>query len=190
MRRNRLAVIALLPAVALATGLVVPCAWAEPSESDEQNSVPEIPSVAEGFVPTPDQASVPDQGGPAREACDRFSAALALAAANYEEFAYATAGNGDYVNYDDPNVQRANVVGRTALREAASVARDAAAVAGLPPEVGDPMRDWSLHAAKLVLIMGLRGGGNSLNDAANELNGDADRVQLACAVSLGSSPAG
>ena len=43
------------------------------------------------------------------------------------------------------------------------------------------MRSWSLHATKLVLIMGLRGGGNSLNNTANDMNTDAHDAQMACA---------
>ena len=39
----------------------------------------------------------------------------------------------------------------------------------------------SLNAARLVLTMGLRGGGNALNSAATDLNQDARDVQMACA---------
>ena len=115
-------------------------------------------------------------------ACRQFGAALDLASSNYEDFAYATAGNGNAVNYQDPNVAQSNLLGRTALREAAGTALDAAGTPGLPGEVADPMRTWSLHATKLVLIMGLRGGGDSLNSAATELNTDANNVQMACAL--------
>lgn len=126
----------------------------------------------------------PDAGGSVAQACRLFDAAVNVAAANYEDFAYATAGTGDYVNYDDPTVQRANVVGRAALRAAAGTALDAAHTPGLPPEVADPMQSWSLHATKLMVVMGLRGGGNQLNSSATELNSDATAAQTACALAL------
>lgn len=146
--------------------IAAPAAWADPAD----------PGVDPGPVTV-----VSEGGGAVSDACKQFNAALNLAAANYEDFAYATAGNGNVVDYNDPTVDRANVVGRTALREAAAVALSASRTAGLPPEVSDPMQSWSLHATKLVLIMGLRGGGDSLNNAANQLNTDANAAQLACA---------
>jgi hypothetical protein len=81
----------------------------------------------------------------------------------------------------DPQVSNSNVVGRTALREAAGMALSASGTPGLPPEIATPMRKWSLNAARLVLTMGLRGGGDALNTAAADLNNDAREVQLACA---------
>lgn len=117
----------------------------------------------------------------AAEACKQFNAALNLAAASYDEFAYASAGGGDAVNYADQHVWQTNVVGRTALREAAHSALTASRTPGLPPEVSGPMRSWSLHATKLLVVMGLRRGGDSLNAAAEELNVDAQAGQLACA---------
>ena len=67
----------------------------------------------------------PDSGAVTVETSDGYrrpannsGAALNVAALNYEDFAYATAGNGNYVNYQDPTVGRwSNIVGRTALRE-------------------------------------------------------------------------
>jgi hypothetical protein len=166
---------------------IAPAASAEPGDDgiDGEAAVTDTGSAPMVFAPAAD-----DPAGPVADACNRFSTALALAAANYEEFAYATAGGGDYVNYQDPNVERSNIIGRTVLRESAAAAFGAASLPGVPPEVGDPMRDWSMHATKLVLIMGLRGGGDSLNNAANQLNDDADRAQLACAVSMGGGPTG
>lgn len=123
----------------------------------------------------------PAPAGPAVEACGQFGAALNLAATSYDDFAYATAGNGDTVDYADRNVWRTNVVSRTALREAAQSALSASRTPGLPPEVSDAMRAWSLRAAKLLVVMGLRGGGESLNLAATELNADALDAQMACA---------
>lgn len=126
-------------------------------------------------------AAPPDQGSGALGACSQFGAAISYAASNYEDFAYNSAGSGNLVNYRDPTVHDSNVIGRTALREAAAAAMSAANFPGVPPDVSSPMRSWSLHATKLVLIMGLRGGGNSLNNAANELNTDSHNAQLACA---------
>lgn len=119
------------------------------------------------------------------DACKLFNAALNVAAANYEDFAYATAGNGDYVDYGDPNVSRTNVVGRTALRQAAAAALSASRTPGLPPEAADPMRSWSLHATKLVLVMGLHGGGDSLNNSVAALNTEGGEAQMACALAAG-----
>jgi len=122
---------------------------------------------------------------PVAQACAQFDAALSVAAVNYEEFAYATAGNGNFVDYQDPNVEQSNVIGRTALRTAAATALAAAGTPGLPPDVASPMRSWSLRATKLIVIMGLRGGGDSLNATANQLNIDADEALLACAANGG-----
>ena len=154
-----------------------PTAWSDPVDSVDDSGVPDVPAAA-AVAPE----SAPD-GNPVSAACTQFGAALNLAALNYEDFAYATAGNGNSVNYADPTVLRSNVVGRTALREAAAVALSASRTPGLPPEVSDPMQAWSLHATKLVLVMGLHGGGDSLNSAASQLNTDASSAQMACALS-------
>jgi hypothetical protein len=103
------------------------------------------------------------------------------AATNYEDFAYSTAGAGNYVNYGDPSVSNSNVVGRTALREAATVAFSASATPGLQPEISGPMQSWSLNAAKLLLTMGVGAPGDALNSAATDLNTDSHNVQMACA---------
>lgn len=108
--------------------------------------------------------------------------ALDHAASYYEDFAYDSAGSGNSVNYDDPNVANANVFGRTALRESAAAAMSAASTPGLPNDVASPMRSWSLHAAKLLVIMGIRGGGDSLNSTADDMNTDANNAQMACAL--------
>lgn len=128
-----------------------------------------------------------DSGNPISDACGIFNAALNVAAANYDDFAYATAGNGDYVNYQDPEVGRTNVIGRTALRQSAAAALSASRTPGLPPEVSDPMRTWSLRATKLLLVMGLHGGGDTLNNSVLELNTIANDAQMACATKGGRS---
>ncbi|MDT5014092.1 MAG: hypothetical protein QOD39_252, partial [Mycobacterium sp.] len=74
-------------------------------------------------------------------------------------------------------------VGRTALRESASIAMQAAQTPGLDPSIANPMRVWSLGATKLLVMMGLRIPGDSLNSTANEMNNQAEQVQLACAAS-------
>ncbi|MGI9123894.1 MAG: hypothetical protein ACR2JM_03965 [Mycobacterium sp.] len=176
------ALLALLPAIAMN-----PTAWADPAD-------PAVDAAGEVAAPAPPVgppaaalAAAPLSeipGNPVSDACKQFGAALNLAASNYEEFAYATAGNGNYVNYGDPTVWRSNVVGRTALREAAATALAASRIPGLVPEVADPMRSWSLHAGKLLVIMGLHGGGDTLNDAATELNAEAASAQTACAMAM------
>ena len=167
------------------TFAAVPVASADPTTDTEadaaadpagEQQLPVLPAVSAAPVTT-------DDGNPASsEACKRFSVALNYAATNYEEFAYASAGNGNAVNYDDASVADYNVVGRTALRQAASEAMGASTTPGLQPEVSAPMRSWSLRATKLVLVMGLRGGGDTLNSTAENLNTDAHDVQMACAL--------
>ncbi|WP_234785292.1 hypothetical protein [Mycolicibacterium mucogenicum] len=73
------------------------------------------------------------------------------------------------------------MTGRTALRKAAAAAMTASTTPGLQPEIAAPMRAWSVDATKLLLIMGLRGGGDTLDNAATELNNDAYDAQTACA---------
>lgn len=163
----------------------VPAAWADPAEPAVDPGIPEVgvaaPVPAAGGPGPAPVAVASEVANPAAQACELFDAALNLAALNYDEFAYATAGNGNTVNYADPVVARSNVLGRTALREAAAAALSASRTPGLPPEISDPMQDWSLHATKLVLIMGLHRGGDSLNSAATQLNVDATNAQMACA---------
>lgn len=160
-----------------------------PAASADPVAVPP-PDPAAPAVPAPEAPAAPavdvepataDGGAASSDACKQFSVALNYAAANYEDFAYNSAGGGDVVNYADPNVQNSNVVGRTALREAAATAMNASMTPGLQPEISSPMQSWSLRATKLLLIMGLRGGGDSLNSAATNLNTDAHDVQMACA---------
>ena len=163
---------------ALGIGLaLLPVASADPTDAADPappapGPVADAPAIA---------APAADGENAAADACNQFSGALGYAATNYEDFAYATAGNGNSVNYADPQVSNSNVVGRTALREAAGVALTASGTRGLPPEIANPMRSWSMTAAKLLLIMGLRGGGDALNAAAADLNNSARDVQFACA---------
>ena len=114
------------------------------------------------------------------DACKLFNAALSVAAINYEDFAYATAGNGNYVDYKNPDVGRTNVIGRTALRQAAAAALSASQTAGLPPEVSGP--DAVMVAARhpLLLVMGPYGGGDTLNSSVAELNVIGHDGQMVC----------
>jgi hypothetical protein len=158
---------------------VVPTASADPNDPDQTAT----PAPGPG-APPPATVAAPVADGmnpAAADACKQFNTAVGYAATNYEDFAYATAGGGNLVNYNDPEVRDSNVVGRTALREAAAVALNASTTPGLPPEISAPMQSWSMNAARLVLVMGVRGGGDALNSTATDLNTDAHNAQMACA---------
>lgn len=118
---------------------------------------------------------------PAIAACRHFAAVLQMSSVHYNNFAYAIAGNGAHVDYQDPAVRHDNVDGRTALRTAAGEAMSTAGTPGLPPAIANSMRSWSWQAAKLAVAMGLRADGDTLNDSASELNTAAEGTQLACA---------
>lgn len=171
--------------IAFGIGLaVVPTASADPTDTTDTTDTDQTqaPSPIPGApAPTRFTATTTDETPAAADACKQFSAAMNYAASNYEDFAYATAGQGNLVNYGDPTVSNSNVVGRTALRQAAMLAMTASATPGLQPEISGPMQTWSLGAAKLLLTMGVGGGGDALNVAATDLNTDAHNVQLACA---------
>lgn len=155
---------------------------AAPGQADAQ-AVPQgpVPGGSVNPVQANANAAPGDDASPSVNACKQFSGALNMAAKNYEEFAYATAGGGNNVNYVDPNVQDSNVRGRTALREAAGAAMNASTTPGLAPEVSGPMQRWSMGATKLLVLMGVHGGGDSLNTAAIDLNNSAHDAQMACA---------
>ncbi len=176
---------------------VVPVASADPGDADqpqppapgaevfqETASAPG-PGVPPGPADAPKgvepQSNVLSTGDPTKDACDLFNKAVGYAAINYEDFADFSAGSGNSVNYLDPTVGNANVAGRTALRQSAAAALSASTIPGVPPEISAPMQSWSLNAAKLVLVMGVRGGGDALNSTATQLNTDAKTAQMACA---------
>jgi hypothetical protein len=132
--------------------------------------------------PAGSPAAIPDGADPATAAaCSQFKAAMGYAATNYEDFAYDTAGSGDYVDYNNPSVAWDNQPARTALRQAAAAALTASTTPGLGPDISAPMQSWSLNATKLLLVMGLRGGGDTLNSTATDMNTDAHNAQMACA---------
>jgi len=160
-------------AAAMAIQMTTGVAWADPADAGDP--------VGAG-APADASRVASQASNPVAQACKQFDQALSIAALNYQGFAYATAGNGDYVDYSDAEVKRSNVLGRTALRGAAAAALDASRMPGLPPEVSDPMQSWSVHATKLLFIMGLRRGGDALNESANQLNADAHNAKTACAI--------
>ena len=165
--------------IACGIGLIVPpAASADPTDTDQTGSPPPGPGTS---APTSFTAIATDETAPVASACKQFSLAMNYAAENYEDFAYATAGSGNYVNYGDPNVQDSGLVGRTGLREAIAAALNASMTPGLPPDVSAPMNSWSLNATKLLAIMAVHGGGDALNSAARDLNTDSHNAQLACA---------
>jgi hypothetical protein len=113
----------------------------------------------------------------AAQACGQFAAVLDGSSQYYGDFADSFEGS----SYGDPAVDSSNATGRTALREAAGLAMNTANTPGLSPDIADPMRTWSLNAAALLVKMGVRLPGESLNTTANTMNADAAKVQEACA---------
>lgn len=184
MRSSQLCGRALAAALLSGSALfAIPTAWADPDAQTVSPAPAPDPAPANVAAPDPAPLAAPDGPdiGAVTDACRQFGAALDYAASNYEDFAYNSAGSGNDVNYQDPNVASSNAIGRTALREAASAGMSAASTPGLPDDISAPMRSWSLHAAKLLVIMGIRGGGDSLNSTANDMNTDAKNAQMACA---------
>ena len=171
IRKGALVAVAAALAIQLSTGP----AWADPAAPADSGDPVGAGAPADASL----VASQADN--PVKQACKQFDRAIGIAALNYRGFAYATSGGGDYVDYSDPEVQRSNALGRTALRGAAAVALDASRTPGLPPEVSDPMQSWSVRATKLLFVMGLRRGGDSLNENATQLNVHAYDAQMACA---------
>lgn len=52
------------------------------------------------------------------------------------------------------------------------------------PRISDPMRSWSMHATKLIVILGLHAGRDTMNNAVNQLNDDYGKANQACAVTM------
>jgi len=171
------------PAPANAAPAPGPAPAALPDPAPATDAVPATPDAASVAGPAaPDGAAAPAGPDPvAQTACKQFGAALSYAASNYEDFAYDTAGHGDSVDYSNPAVVIDNQPARTALRAAAAAAMDAANTPGLDPAIAAPMQSWSLHAAQLILVMGLHGGGDALNSTATDMNTDGHKAQMACA---------
>ena len=154
---------------ALGVGLTfVPTASADDLGSDPSTPGPVV------VTPVDPSDNVTDA---AAQACGTFAQVLDGSSNYYGEFADSFEGS----DYSDPAVDSSNGVGRTALRQSAAVAMEAAQTPGLDPAIGDPMRVWSLGATKLLVKMGLRIPGDSLNSTATEMNNQAEQVQTACA---------
>src|SRR4051812_19918582 len=112
---------------------------------------------AVGDVPMPDPVQVAaaptsDDADPAAvAACSQFAEVLEGSSTYYGDFADSFEGS----DYNDAAVTSSNVLGRTALRESAALAMNAANTPGLRPDISQPMRVWSLGATKLLVRMGL-----------------------------------
>jgi hypothetical protein len=156
-------------AIALGIGLAVtPAAMADDVATDPSSPGPVVVTPADPSDSASDAAVT---------ACGAFAQVLDGSSNYYGEFADSFEGS----TYSDPSVDSSNEVGRTALRQAAGVSMQAAQTPGLDPAIADPMRIWSLGATKLLLKMGLRIPGESLNSTATEMNNKAEQVQMACA---------
>ncbi len=156
-------------AIALGIGLTVtPTALADDIATDPSSPGPVAVTPADPSDNVTDAAAT---------ACGTFAQVLDGSSNYYGDFADSIEGS----DYSDPAVDSSNAVGRTALRQSAAVAMDAANTPGLQPEIADPMRIWSLGATKLLVKMGLRIPGEYLNSTATEMNNQAERVQEACA---------
>lgn len=151
--------------------LLAPAAAAQPADTVADPSVPPV-QVATPGNDNADPAAV--------AACGQFAEVLDSTATYYGDFADSLEAFAA-VDYSDPAVESSNVVGRTALRQGAGVAMSAANTPGLTPAVAEPMRQWSVDATKLLIKMGLRGGRDTLNSTADEMNNDAIAAQQACA---------
>jgi hypothetical protein len=167
--------------LAFGVGLaVVPTASADPTDTDQTEPGAALPATPGASAPSSFTAVTVEESPASAAACKQFSAAMNYAASGYEDFAYNSAGSGNYVNYGDPFVADANAAGRSALKEAAAAAMSASTTPGLQPEISAPMQSWSFNAARLYVIMAVSGGGDALNSAATDLNVDARKVQMAC----------
>lgn len=123
-------------------------------------------------------APIGDGATPAAvSACASFANALDGTSYYFGDFADSLEGS----NYADPAVDSSNAVGRTALRQGAGVVLEASNTPGLQPDIADPMRAWSLGATAMLVKMGLRIPGESLNTTATGMNENAEKVQMACA---------
>ncbi|WP_255605509.1 hypothetical protein [Mycolicibacterium xanthum] len=161
------------PTLALGLG----CALAASASADPADAAGTVDPAA-----GPVQVMAPTTAGAnpaAVSACGDFAIVLDSTSLYYENFAEALE------TYDQPGytdmIRSSNVLSRTALRQGAAEALSAANTPGLPPEIASPMRSWSLGATKLLLKMGLRGTGETLDTTVMEMNGDAYAVQEACA---------
>jgi hypothetical protein len=149
---------------ALGVGLtVVPAASADDVGTDGSSPGPVVVTPADPSENLTDSAA---------SACGTFAQVLDDSSNYYGDFADSFEGS----SYSDPAVDSSNAVGRTALRQGAALAMQTAGTPGLDPSIADPMRVWSLGASKLVIEMGLRIPGESLNSTATQMNTQAGLV--------------
>jgi hypothetical protein len=151
----------------IAVGMGFACISTASADEDNGNSPGVQVNVVDGDA----------SSAPAVQACGQFGQALDGASTYYGDFADSYEGS----DYSDPAVDQSNSTGRTALRQASSVAMQAAGTPGLDAAIADPMRQWSLTAAALLVKMGLRIPGDSLNNTATSMNNQAEQAQQACA---------
>lgn len=169
--------VAVLVAVGIAAA---PVAAAQPAPGSAGDGTTPPVQVDAG-PPVQMSASTSDNANPAAvTACGQFADVLDATSTYYGDFADALEQNAT-PNYSDPYVEGSNSQGRTALRQGAGVAMSAANTPGLPPDIANAMRRWSLDATKLLLKMGLRTPGSTLDVTATEMNNDATNAQMACA---------
>ena len=162
---------ALAASIAVVAGWLV-CAPAALADDLGDVAVPGPEPMPVAVAPASDDAAPA-----AVTACGNFASALDGTATYYGDFADSLEGS----DYSDPAVSSSNAVGRTALRQAAGVAMDAANTPGLQPDIADPMRTWSFGATTLLVKMGLRVQGDGLNGTATSMNDSATKAQQACA---------
>ncbi|MGO4443858.1 hypothetical protein AB4Z42_10940 [Mycobacterium sp. 2YAF39] len=155
--------------IAMGAGMgFVPAASADDSAVD-----PQLPGPVQ-VAPAPTS----DNADPAAvAACSQFAKVLEGSSSYYGDFQDSFEGT----NYADPAVSSSNELGRTALRESAALAMNAATTPGLGPDISQPMRVWSLGATKLLVRMGLHMSADSMNSTVTEMNNQATRAQEACA---------
>lgn len=175
-RRCARALVAAM-AVGAASMLWVPSAMADPGDdagsvSTIDQSGASVGSAGAGINSV--TVTSPDANPAAVAACGKFAEALDGASDGYGNYA-------DSLDDNDPGANTTNTVGRTSLRQSAATAMDAANTPGLSPDIADPMRAWSMGAAKLILKMGLHMTGGTLDDTATQVNNNAEAVQRGCA---------
>lgn len=172
----------IFPALPVAAALALALTLATDAAAQPEDPSATDAPVAGTAVAAQVQAAAPiagDADPAAVAACGQYSIALQATAAYYDNFAEALE-TYDAPEYSDV-IRRSNTLGRTALREGAAMALSASNTAGLAPQIASPMRSWSLDATKLLIKMGLRGTGDTLDTTVNRMNNDAYAVQLACA---------
>lgn len=165
--------------------VAMPLATADPGDAVapapvDPAAAPPVTQYYQGGDPSSMPVDSADPADPAVAACSQFATALDTASAFYGDFADSIDGTVR-PDYADPAVDQSNATGRTALRQAASLAMSAANTPGVAPEIADPMRSWSFGATKLLVKMGLRTTGDFMNSTATDMNQDAGNAQMACA---------